>query len=393
MTKNAEKISSENLIPFYKIYVYGEENNKIEEILVNPKINNSLGGPDGIYSLISSKFEHQYTPMNHTMKIKFANIWYTINDINIYNFCVSGNISAGESILIKLLINTINDNNENKFNEKNNYDGEENDNKDEYILEANKIENNPVPIEKKIYCSLCRKNDEYFYKRLLKLFGPFRYKNKNYYAHFLCLIYIPEIEISEENNKFKNPGKIIHDYIGLRCAFCGEKGATLCCCYNNTQNYCNPLNLKCKNRYHYLCAVKSGCVISSMTYNVLCPKHIKYGFPIKENENNEDKISEEEEKIENNDENIIENEEENKINEEKEEKDNLIISIDNDKKFCFYCKLIINEDESIKCAKCKKFFHESCVGISHKKDDYDTNENESEEKKYICLDCLFDKKQ
>ena len=130
-----------------------------------------------------------------------------------------------------------------------------------------------------------------------------------------------------------------------------------------------------------------------MTYNVLCPKHIKYGFPIKENENSEDKISEEEEKIENNDENIIENEEENKINEEKEEKDNLIISIDNDKKVCFYCKLIINEDESIKCAKCKKFFHESCVGISHKKDDYDTNENESEEKKYICLDCLFDKKQ
>ena len=177
MAKIAEKISSENLIPFYKIYVYGEENNKVEEILVNPKINNSLGGPDGIYSLISSKFEHQYTPMNHTMKIKFANIWYTINDINIYNFCVSGNISAGESILIKLLINTINDNNENKFNEKNNYDGEENDNKDEYILEANKIENNPVPIEKKIYCSLCRKNDEYFYKRLLKLFGPFRYKN------------------------------------------------------------------------------------------------------------------------------------------------------------------------------------------------------------------------
>ena len=139
----------------------------------------------------------------------------------------------------------------------------------------NKIENNPVPIEKKIFCSLCRKNDEYFYKRLLKLFGPFRYKNKNYYAHFLCLIFIPEIEISEENNKFKNPGKIIHDYIGLKCAFCGEKGATLCCCYNNTQNYCNPLNLTCKNRYHYLCAVKSGCVISSMTYNVLCPKHIK----------------------------------------------------------------------------------------------------------------------
>ena len=150
MTKNAEKITSDNLIPFYKIYVYGEENKKVEEILVNPKINNSLGGPDGIYSLISSKFEHQYTPMNHTMKIKFANMQYTINDINIYNFCVSGNLSSGENILIKLLINTINDNNENKYNNKNiDNNEEENDNKDEYILEANKIENNPVPIEKK----------------------------------------------------------------------------------------------------------------------------------------------------------------------------------------------------------------------------------------------------
>ena len=286
MTKNAEKITSDNLIPFYKIYVYGEENKKVEEILVNPKINNCLGGPDGIYSLISSKFEHQYTPMNHTMKIKFANIWYTINDINIYNFCVSGNLSSGENILIKLLINTINDNNENKYNNKNiDNNEEENDNKDEYILEANKIENNPVPIEKKIFCSLCRKNDEYFYKRLLKLFGPFRYKNKNYYAHFLCLIYIPEIEISEENNKFKNPGKIIHDYIGLRCAFCGEKGATLCCCYNNTQNYNNPLNIHCKNRFHYLCAIKSGCKISKIIYNVLCPKHIKYGYPTPKFEN------------------------------------------------------------------------------------------------------------
>ena len=95
-----------------------------------------------------------------------------------------------------------------------------------------------------------------------------------------------------------------------------------------------------------------------------------------------------EEKIENNEDNIEENEE-NKID---EEKDNLVISIDN-KKYCYYCKLIINEEESIQCTDCKNFFHESCVGISRKKDDYDTNENESEEKKYICLDCLFDKKQ
>ena len=107
MSKNEENNKSEDLTPFYKIYVYGEDNDKIEEIFVNPKINNTLGGHDGIYSLISSKFQNQYSPMKHTMKIKFTNYWYTINDINIYNFCVSGNLSTGENILIKLLQNTV----------------------------------------------------------------------------------------------------------------------------------------------------------------------------------------------------------------------------------------------------------------------------------------------
>ena len=73
----------------------------------------------------------------------------------------------------------------------------------------------------------------------------------------------------------------MHDYIGLKCAFCGEKGATLCCSYINTENHYNPLNIKCKNRYHYLCAIKSGCKLSKATYNVLCPKHIDYGYPPK----------------------------------------------------------------------------------------------------------------
>ena len=268
-----EKQKNDKYVPFYKIYVYGEDNNKVEEILVNPKINCTLGGQDGIYSLISSKFNYQYTPMKHTMKIKFGNNWYTINDINTYNFCVSGNLSSGENILIKILQNNVIDE-----NKKNDYD--EYYNKDEEILKANNIKYTPIPLEKNITCSLCRQNSEYSYKRLLKLFGPFKYKNKSYYAHFLCIIYIPEIEISDKN-VFKNPGKIINDYVNFKCAFCGEKGATLCCCYNNTQNYSNPLNIKCKNRFHYLCAIKSGCVISIVTYNVLCPKHINYGFPQK----------------------------------------------------------------------------------------------------------------
>ena len=91
-------IQKDNLTPFYKIYVYGEDNDKIEEIFIDPKTTNTLGGQNGVYSLISEKFQNQYTPLEHTMKIKLTNIWYTINDMNIYNFCISGNLSENEII-------------------------------------------------------------------------------------------------------------------------------------------------------------------------------------------------------------------------------------------------------------------------------------------------------
>ena len=378
-----EKPNNDKYIPFYKIYVYGEDNNKVEEILVNPKINCTLGGQDGIYSLISSKFNYQYTPMKHTMKIKFGNNWYTINDINIYNFCVSGNLSSGENILIKILQNNVIDE-----NKKNDYD--EYYNKDEEILKANNIKYTPIPLEKNITCSLCRQNSEYSYKRLLKLFGPFKYKNKSYYAHFLCIIYIPEIEISDKN-VFKNPGKIINDYVNFKCAFCGEKGATLCCCYNNTQNYSNPLNIKCKNRFHYLCAIKSGCVISIVTYNVLCPKHIKYGFPQKKEDIKKEEILDDNKNEEENmilDDNNIDEKKEEQINNEENKNNNIE---NKTKKVCFYCNLIINEEESIQCEKCKNYFHESCVGISHNENEYNDNDNDMDENQFICPDCLSKK--
>ena len=386
--ENSETDSDKNLIPYYKIYVYGEDNDRIEEIYIDPKTTNSLGGQNGIYSLISSKFQNQYTPLEHTMKIKLTNIWYTINDMNIYNFCISGNLSSGDIIKMKLLKN-------NFIEEYSINDGKENYNPDQEILNANNVKNKPIPPEKKINCSLCRQNSEYLYERLLKLYGPFRYKSRVFYAHFLCLIYIPEIEISEKDT-FKNPGKIINDYIGMKCAFCGEKGATLCCCYNNTQNYNNPLNIHCKNRFHYLCAIKSGCKISRLTYNVLCPKHIRYGYPTKienenkNNDNNNINNNNELNNINNNEKIIIDddNEENSKNNEiiiNDDEKNNEINM--NKKNFCYYCNLTVNEDESIQCTKCLNYYHESCVGISHKVN-YDDSINDEDEQNYICPDCL-----
>ena len=94
------KIKS-NLIPFYRLIVYFKELDEAKEILVNPKINNELEGPDGIYSLISSEFKKEIHP-KYLMKIKFANLWYDIYDNNIYNF-VSGNLSYGDAILVKII--------------------------------------------------------------------------------------------------------------------------------------------------------------------------------------------------------------------------------------------------------------------------------------------------
>ena len=384
--ENTENDNNNNLTPFYKIYVYGEDNDRIEEVFIDPKTTNTLGGQNGIYSLISSKFNNQYTPLEHTMKIKLTNIWYTINDMNIYNFCISGNLSSGDIIKMKLLKNNI-------IEDYNVNDGKENYNPDQEILNANQVKTKPIPPEKKYSCSLCRQNSEYLYERLLKLYGPFRYKSRVYYAHFLCLIYIPEIEISE-NDSFKNPGRIISYYVGMKCAFCGEKGATLCCCYNNTKDYNNPLNIHCKNRFHYLCALKSGCKISRMTYNVLCPKHIRYGYPTKKEEikNNDNNSNNETNSV-----NVIE-----QISLKSDEENNNknvinLNSINNDlkikvKNICFYCKLIINEDECIQCSKCKNFFHESCVGISNKNIDSNEVINEENEQNYICPDCLDVKK-
>ena len=95
------KIKS-NLVPYYRLIVYFKDLDEAKEILINPKIDNELEGPDGIYSKIAYEFKKDIFP-KYLMKIKFANLWYNIYDINIYNFCVSGNLSSGDDILLKII--------------------------------------------------------------------------------------------------------------------------------------------------------------------------------------------------------------------------------------------------------------------------------------------------
>ena len=42
MKMNNEEKRDDNLTPFYKIYVYGEDNDRVEEIYVNPIKTNTL---------------------------------------------------------------------------------------------------------------------------------------------------------------------------------------------------------------------------------------------------------------------------------------------------------------------------------------------------------------
>ena len=87
---------------YYLIIVYIKDLDEAQEILVNPKINNELESPNGIYSIISSAFQKEIFP-KCLMKIKFGNLWYAIYDINNYNFSVSGNLAAGDDIIIKII--------------------------------------------------------------------------------------------------------------------------------------------------------------------------------------------------------------------------------------------------------------------------------------------------
>ena len=66
---------------YYLIIVYIKDLDEAKEILENPKINNELEGPNGIYSIISSTFQKEIFP-KCLMKIKFRNFWYKNHFLN-----------------------------------------------------------------------------------------------------------------------------------------------------------------------------------------------------------------------------------------------------------------------------------------------------------------------
>ena len=352
---------------YYRIFVYGEDNDSIEEIFIDPEKTNELNGSNGIYSLISSVFDHQYSPNTHTMQIKLFTNWYTINDMNLFNFCISGNISSNEIIKMKLIKKIFLERND-SFNP------------DEEISKVNQIKSRLVKPNKNIICSLCKKpsTDEFSYNRLLKMYGPFKYKDKVYYAHFLCLIYIPEIQVSEDGS-LKKPGENISLYVNIKCSLCNEKGASICCCYCNVNEkmYLNIFKQKCKNRYHYLCALKVGCKLNTANYNVLCPKHIEYGFPIKKEESNKDAIENEEiGEISNNNEN-------NENNENNDDQD-----IEKKKEICQCCGLIVSPEDCIHCVKCLKYYHETCIAGGKIITEDNNSEVDMKRDKFVCSQCF-----
>ena len=120
-------------------------------------------------------------------------------------------------------------------------------------------------------------------------------------------------------------------------------------------------------------------------------QHINYGFPQKKEDIKKEEILDDNKNEEENmilDDNNIDEKKEEQIDNEENKNNNIENKI---KKVCFYCNLIINEEESIQCEKCKNYFHESCVGISHNENEYNDNDNDMDENQFICPDCLSKK--
>ena len=130
----------------------------------------------------------------------------------------------------------------------------------------NKINLKPINSSNKIICSICHTSsmDNHYIQRLGKIYGPFKYSNKKYYGHFLCILWLPNVYINNEG-KLKNVETEIYRANKEKCSYCNIRGAGLGCLLITEG--------KCKNTFHYLCAFAAGCNVNKTSYELLCYKH------------------------------------------------------------------------------------------------------------------------
>ena len=313
-------------------------NNVSKDITINFNEINNLDGVNGFFSLISNKLQYQLTPNQYDIKIYHNKLFINIIDINQLFYFISSNILLNQ--LTQLFINV-----------KPNCDFSENFEDD--IFQMNKINLKPINNNNnKIICSICHTSsmDNHYIQRLGKIYGPFKYSNKKYYGHFLCILWLPNVYINNEG-KLKNVETEIYRANKEKCSYCNIRGAGLGCLLITEG--------KCKNTFHYLCAFAAGCNVNKTSYELLCYKHKnKYQFHQYLNYKNDKKI---------NDNNCI-------------EKKNILN--------CDICQMSCIE-RFINCTKCKRNYHWECIGYNpNNKIIINDDENDNEEENYICLNCL-----
>jgi len=378
MTSQNEKNPKNEIL--YSLIVYFLDNKNPKEIKINIESLKITLGLNDLYAYLSDIFQYQINPKTTSLQIYHMNTWLNLLDIKSFYFFISSNILQNQKTKIKILkkphLESINE--------------------DEDIIQTNETKDKPIIPNRKISCSLCHISslDESKIERLGKIYGPFKNGNKNYYAHFLCAIWLPQAFINSKNGKFSGVGKDIKRARKIRCSLCGRTGAGIGCLLNEEK--------KCDKSYHYLCAFDDQCEFNKISYEILCKRH-KGKFPfhrgLKINHNNYDYDDDDDF-----DKSDFENNNFDKVNisdSEKFEKYEIgkkkigkIKNVDEEILKCNICNMSCDQDKFVECEKCGKNFHEQCVGINSENNlnngnlkVVDDNDDDDIKNEFICPSC------
>lgn len=118
---------------------------------------------------------------------------------------------------------------------------------------------------KEIKCYFCKgsSNEKELYTKLGRIYGPYEFKDQNYFFHEMCVLWSNGIEMDFNNCIENTLGMEIERTRNNRCAKCGEIGAGIEC-----------LDDDCHISYHFKCLISVSAV--KLNYNKLsfyCLEH------------------------------------------------------------------------------------------------------------------------
>ena len=314
--------TSQNKMEIYVTYIHKDDNIKPKLIqqTIDFKQITTLEGTCGLLSHLSKNEFDQLpiTPHTHIIEILHMNKWINILYLDSLAFFISSNIILNIPTHIRVT------------QRQNCINIEQFEMQD--MINANQISMKPVSKVKSIRCDICFEyaKNEYYTKRLGPLYGPFRHGQKRFYCHFLCVLWLPRVSLNK-TGRLLNVGSEVERSKREKCSYCGKMGAGLGCMFVTKG--------KCRKGYHYLCAKSVGCVMSQKVYMILCPHHLSFEPLLREYE---------------------------KEMMEKEEEDGIKCKDGGEEvqvNKCPICLMLCKEeDETVICGKCKKEYHQKCVG-------------------------------